>query len=144
MTRLFIYTTPFRNAWKAMGLNDSDLVQLEEALLENPQKGDVIEGTDGARKLRIQIGNHGKSGGGRVIYLDVLEREHLYLRDLPLPAVLPLRQLYSSQPNYFLSRRLLCQQQKLYQNWKTGRCLCAMFRQRGGVLHIRHRQRSIF
>lgn len=39
----------------------------------------VIEGTGGARKLRIQIGNHGKSGGGRVIYLDVLEREHLYL-----------------------------------------------------------------
>ncbi len=78
MTRLFIYTTPFRNAWKAMGLNDADLVQLEEILLENPQKGDVIEGTGGARKLRIQIGNHGKSGGGRVIYLDVLEREHLY------------------------------------------------------------------
>jgi len=60
-------------------LNDTDLVQLEEILLENPQKGDVIEGTGGARKLRIQIGNHGKSGGGRVIYLDVLEREHLYL-----------------------------------------------------------------
>ena len=39
MTRLFIYTTPFRNAWKAMGLNDADLVQLEEILLENPQKG---------------------------------------------------------------------------------------------------------
>lgn len=73
------FTTPFRKAWKAMGLNDTDLVQLEEILLENPQKGDVIEGTGGARKLRIQIGNHGKSGGGRVIYLDVLEREHLYL-----------------------------------------------------------------
>ena len=42
MTRLFIYTTPFRNAWKAMGLNDADLVQLEDILLENPQKGDVI------------------------------------------------------------------------------------------------------
>ena len=43
MTRLFIYTTPFRNAWKAMGVNDTDLVQLEEILLENPQKGDVID-----------------------------------------------------------------------------------------------------
>lgn len=79
MTRLFIYTAPFRNAWKAMGLHDTDLVQLEEMLLENPQKGDVIEGTGGDRKLRIQIGNHGKSGGGRVIYLDILEREHVYL-----------------------------------------------------------------
>ena len=57
-------------------LTDKDLEQLEEVLLENPQKGDVIEGTGGARKLRVQIGNHGKSGGGRVIYLDVLEREH--------------------------------------------------------------------
>ena len=63
----------------AASLTDKDLVRLEEVLLENPQKGDVIEGIGGARQLRIQIGNHGKSGGSRVIYLDVLEREHLYL-----------------------------------------------------------------
>ncbi len=79
MTRKFVYTAPFRNCWKAMGLQDSDLVRLEHALLENPQLGDVIEGTGGARKLRIQIGNRGKSGGGRVIYLDVFEKESLYL-----------------------------------------------------------------
>ena len=53
MTRLFIYIMPFRNAWKAMGLTDKDWVQLEEVLLENSQKGDVIEGTGGARKLRV-------------------------------------------------------------------------------------------
>ena len=52
MTRLFIHTEPFRKCWKAMGLSDSDLSQLEKILLENPQKGDVIEGTGGARKLR--------------------------------------------------------------------------------------------
>ena len=78
MTRLFIYTTPFRNAWKAMGVNDTDLVQLEEILLENPQKGDVIEGTGGARKLRIQIGNHGKSGGGRV-YISMFWNGSIYI-----------------------------------------------------------------
>lgn len=62
-----------------MGLNDEDLRSLERALLSNPQVGDVIEGTGGARKMRIQLEARGKSGGGRVIYLDVFEKEHLYL-----------------------------------------------------------------
>ena len=63
-----------------MGLSDKDLLILEEILLNDPQKGDVIEGTGGARKLRISLNdNRGKSGGGRVIYLDVFEKERLYL-----------------------------------------------------------------
>ena len=61
-----------------MGLNDENLRELEQELLKNPQSGDVIEGTGGARKLRIKIRNRGKSGGGRVIYLDVFEKEKLY------------------------------------------------------------------
>lgn len=79
MTRKFIYTAAFQNCWKAMGLNDTDLAALERILLANPQAGDVIEGTGGARKLRIQLEGRGKRGGGRVIYLDVFEKEHLYL-----------------------------------------------------------------
>lgn len=62
-----------------MGLDDDSLIDLEKVLLENPQVGDVIEGTGGARKMRIQLSGHGKRGGGRVIYLDVFEREDLYL-----------------------------------------------------------------
>lgn len=61
-----------------MGLSDDDLYKLEEALLEDPLIGDVIEATGGARKLRIQLNGHGKSGGGRVIYVDIFEKEHLY------------------------------------------------------------------
>jgi len=79
MTRKFIYTAPFRRCWKAMGLSDDDLLSLEKALLDNPQVGDVIEGTGGARRMRIQLEGRGKSGGGRVIYLDVFEQGNLYL-----------------------------------------------------------------
>jgi len=80
MNRLFVYTAPFRNCWKAMGLSDTDLLSLKKILIDDPRKGDVIEGTGGARKLRIQLNdNRGKSGGGRVIYLDVFETERLYL-----------------------------------------------------------------
>ena len=78
MAREFVYTEPFRKCWKAMGLSENDLKKLEEILLENPQLGDVIEGTGGARKMRIQIENRGKSGGGHVIYVDVFEKEKLY------------------------------------------------------------------
>ena len=80
MTRTFIHTKSFLRAWEAMGLSDESLRCLEDILLENPRCGDVIEGTGGARKLRIQLGDHrGKSGGGRVIYVDVFEKEKIYL-----------------------------------------------------------------
>lgn len=62
-----------------MGLGDDALPHLEEVLLQDPQIGDVIEGTGGARKMRIALDGRGKSGGGRVIYVDIFEREQLYL-----------------------------------------------------------------
>ncbi len=75
MTREFVYTRPFLLSWEKMGLDDKDLKQLEIILLRNPLSGDVIQGTGGARKLRIQLEGRGKRGGGRVIYLDVFEKE---------------------------------------------------------------------
>lgn len=79
MTREFVFTSPFLRCWKAMGLDDKSLKELERILLEDPKIGDVIQGTGGARKMRIQLDGRGKSGGGRVIYLDVFEKEKLYL-----------------------------------------------------------------
>ena len=79
MTREFIFTKPFLGCWRAMGLDDKSLKDLEKILLEEPKIGDVIQGTGGARKMRIQLDGRGKSGGGRVIYLDVFEKEKLYL-----------------------------------------------------------------
>ena len=67
MTRRFNYTEPFRRCWKVMGLGDDSLIELETVLLRNPQLGDVIEGTGGARKMRIRLEGRGKRGGGRGI-----------------------------------------------------------------------------
>ncbi len=79
MKRVFVHTEPFVKCWKAMGLGDDDLRNLEQILLQNPRLGDVIEGTGGARKLRIKINSsQGKSGGGRVIYVDIFEKEKTY------------------------------------------------------------------
>ena len=79
MNRKFIETQMFRKTWAAMEMTERDLYDLQEIILSNPQAGDVIQGTGGARKLRIQMEGRGKRGGGRVIYVDIYEMESIYL-----------------------------------------------------------------
>ena len=44
------------------------------------EEGDIIKDSGGARKLRIQIDNNkGKSGGARVIYVDFIKLDRIYL-----------------------------------------------------------------
>lgn len=64
----FIRTETFEEDWAGQGLTDEDLTRLENALVEDPQAGDVIAGTGGLRKLRFAPPGQGKSGGVRVCY----------------------------------------------------------------------------
>jgi len=47
-------------------------------LLDNPKAGAVIPHTNGARKIRITAKGHGKRGGARVIYVDIVVKEKIY------------------------------------------------------------------
>lgn len=78
MTRKFIMTSAFDNAWKSMGLDDSDLARLQDQLVKNPQLGAVMQGTGGLRKMRFAL-DKGKSGGSRVTYVDFVVHEVIYL-----------------------------------------------------------------
>ena len=49
-------------------LTDEEYAELQKDLRANPEKGSVIQGTSGARKVRARAGTKGKSGGVRVIY----------------------------------------------------------------------------
>lgn len=51
MTRKFVMLPEFDKNWASMGLNDNDLRRLQEELLFKPEKGDVMQGTGGLRKL---------------------------------------------------------------------------------------------
>lgn len=79
MKRLFVMTEGFEKSWKYMGLGDEELRDLQNILLENPDAGDVIPGLEGARKIRIPLTGRGKRGGGRVIYVDVVVKEQIFL-----------------------------------------------------------------
>ena len=79
MRREFIRTATFERLWTALVLGDEELRELENTLLENPSAGAVIPGLLGGRKLRLALEGRGKSGGARVIYVDVVVREQIFL-----------------------------------------------------------------
>ena len=78
MVREFIMTKIFDKRWLELGLTDDDLRKLEIYLLENPGAGDIIQGTGGAIKLRWLLPGTGKSGGTRIIYIDLIKTEHVH------------------------------------------------------------------
>lgn len=73
----FVHLPLFERTAKGL-LDDEDLRALELDLLENPERGSVQAGTGGVRKVRVAIGDRGKSGGARVAYLYVEVRETIY------------------------------------------------------------------
>lgn len=60
-------TAAFLRDAKAAGMHEEERDELVTYLAMNPQAGDVIVGTGGARKLRWRRPGTGKSGGYRVI-----------------------------------------------------------------------------
>ncbi len=64
---IFIETSLFTKLLSRY-LSDDEYKALQFYLMENPDKGKIITGSGGVRKIRWSIGNKGKSGGIRVIY----------------------------------------------------------------------------
>lgn len=60
----------FFEKYRADYLTDEEYRALQNELLDNPTKGDLIQGTNGLRKIRIADSkrNKGKRGGARAIY----------------------------------------------------------------------------
>lgn len=79
MREEFVLTKTFWKHWKALGLTDEDLRYLENFLHEEPFAGDIIQGVNGLRKLRVALPGRGKSGGARVCYLELLDYGRIYL-----------------------------------------------------------------
>ena len=79
MKRKFVIMPVFDKQWRDMGLDDVDLQCLQEQLLENPQIGKVIKGTGKLRKMRFALPGRGKSGSSRVLYVDFVLAETIYL-----------------------------------------------------------------
>jgi hypothetical protein len=58
-------------------ISDDSFRLLQNTLVVQPECGDLIQHTGGARKMRWATANSGKSGGIRVIYFLRQDRVHL-------------------------------------------------------------------
>ncbi|GAB3227765.1 type II toxin-antitoxin system RelE/ParE family toxin [Pseudaeromonas pectinilytica] len=73
----FIETSIFTRQIKTLATDD-ELKALQIELIAQPEKGDLIQGTGGLRKIRMATGQQGKSGSARVIYF-LATAEVIYL-----------------------------------------------------------------
>lgn len=64
----FVYHPTFDRTAEGV-LTDEQMIAVEEMLMADPRRGDVIQDTGGARKLRAAMPGRGKSGGARLIYI---------------------------------------------------------------------------
>lgn len=60
-------------------LDEENYRQFQLELVENPERGSVIPGSGGLRKMRWHGSGRGKRGGTRVIYYWATEREIILL-----------------------------------------------------------------
>jgi len=77
--RLFVETDEFKTIVKELKISQEQIQLLQIELLANPVKGALMVGTGGARKVRMAGKDGGKSGGYRVMYLDLRHVEVTYL-----------------------------------------------------------------
>jgi mRNA-degrading endonuclease RelE of RelBE toxin-antitoxin system len=78
----FIETSIFTRQVTDIDENSIDLLTaIQNDLLEDPFRGDVVKGTNGARKARVADpkSNRGKRGGYRYLYLYLEHKGRIYL-----------------------------------------------------------------
>ena len=75
---IIIETSVFTRGIKKL-MSDDDYKDLQEALVNRPDMGAIIQGTGGLRKVRWKLEGKGKSGGVRAIYYWMTEDEQIYM-----------------------------------------------------------------
>jgi len=60
-------------------LSDAEYAKLQEALIANPEAGDLIPGSGGVRKLRWRAPGRGKRGGVRVVYYAKIRQGQIWM-----------------------------------------------------------------
>lgn len=78
---IFIETGHFQKR-RAEHLTDEQFRELQNEIMGHPERGALIRGSGGLRKLRSGTAGRGKSGGVRVIYYFLVRTDTIYLLDL--------------------------------------------------------------
>jgi len=74
----FIETSTFTRQVTQL-LSDEEYRQMQNSLMEDPGRGDLIKGSGGIRKLRHAVQGRGKRGGVRAIYYWLKDDGRIYM-----------------------------------------------------------------
>lgn len=77
----FIATPTFSRKRKKL-LSEKDFALFIQTIGDTPDAGAVIVGTSGLRKIRFALPGRGKSGGVRIIYFWLVNRETVILLEI--------------------------------------------------------------
>lgn len=78
MRKLLVLAYGFERSWADFGLGNDELRELRNLFVANLDADDVIQKTGGAKKSATR-GKQGKVRLCRIIYVDVVIRERVYL-----------------------------------------------------------------
>jgi hypothetical protein len=78
---IFVETTQFTRLITGL-VTDEDYAAFQQLLAEFPDKGALMVGCGGVRKVRMAVKGKGTSGGARIIYLYIPNRHLIYLLTL--------------------------------------------------------------
>lgn len=78
MNLTFIELPPFER-FRTERLSDEAYRTFQNELLQNPEKGELIQHTHGLRKIRLPLENKGKQGGARAIYYYIVHHSRILL-----------------------------------------------------------------
>jgi len=78
---IFVETSQFTQRINAV-VSDEDYAVFQRMLAATPEKGALLVGCGGVRKVRMAAKGKGTSGGARIIYLYIANRDHIYLLTL--------------------------------------------------------------
>ena len=83
MRAIFVESREFTE-WVAEFLPDDTYAALQQVLMDQPDKGNVMPGCGGLRKVRVADPKRGQGqrGGARVIYLYVAEAKWFFMLDI--------------------------------------------------------------
>ena len=78
---IFIETSQFTQRINTL-VSDEDYADFQHMLAASPEKGALMVGCGGVRKVRMAAKGKGTSGGARIIYLYIANQDHIYLLTL--------------------------------------------------------------
>ena len=78
---IFVETSHFTKLITGL-VSDDEYASFQRMLADHPDKGDLMVGCGGVRKVRMSAQGKGTSGGARVLYLHIPNRDRIYLLTL--------------------------------------------------------------